>query len=674
MESLVLKAGEDVPDSIIPYCASVSLSTKPQTDVFVTGGINGIAVVKSVEAQLKQADHAVGSPITAIIAIDNSPLIVAGTYDGYICCIHVGRTVDADNQHTLSTTLLRKEKVSCRPVTTVCYQATTKKLAIVTTDSEDKSQVTIVCMEPNNIKIIGNFAPTSVDTLTWSKQDHKLLVSHNGSLSCFDIIQMTFENDANSECLWTRDTGLFHLRQMIPNNDGTMIYAIDGRRRGFYTIALLNAADSNDQLSSMHYKGNKESLLSASSCLLLDNAGDQLIIGTVSGETIILQLSNKDIWDIICTHSSAVTSICKTSNGFMTSSMDGTVTEHRKNDGHEQRTPATSSAQWDYLVELQRQHGNENTDSSINNDQNLLLYRRNESCVRPDKGSAEVIEVNVDQIIEIKKNGLSNEQKDKVLLYSQSLNDIRDIKSQLCSDYNNGATLSDHIYVLTELGEAGLYESKENDEYIVIDSREFSSKKDVIVDLKNEIIKLEDIARNLSSNTKLLEWTQRLLQLQVHDALEESKDWQQLRVNNHLRQIVNGTAVSEDTALTNSLDQMSIVENIHKSQLDTYQQASLRLMEQLKSIEEENQLLKRQTEEANEKISQRKKEYSSVSEVKSKEANQKDKMRQILKSRKLADEVRSQENHITELNSQLTKLRARTYPNFQSSTNNNMRV
>ena len=112
-----------------------------------------------------------------------------------------------------------------------------------------------------------------------------------------------------------------------------------------------------------------------------------------------------------------------------------------------------------------------------------------------------------------------------------------------------------------------------------------------------------------------MEWTQRLLQLQVHDALEESKDWQQLRVNNHLRQIVNGTAVSEDTALTNSLDQMSIVENIHKSQLDTYQQASLRLMEQLKSIEEENQLLKRQIEEANEKISQRKKEYSSISEV-----------------------------------------------------------
>ena len=112
-----------------------------------------------------------------------------------------------------------------------------------------------------------------------------------------------------------------------------------------------------------------------------------------------------------------------------------------------------------------------------------------------------------------------------------------------------------------------------------------------------------------------MEWTQRLLELQVHDALEESKDWQQLRVNNHLRQIVNGTAVSEDTALTNSLDQMSIVENIHKSQLDTYQQASLRLMEQLKSIEEENQLLKRQIEEANEKISQRKKEYSSISEV-----------------------------------------------------------
>lgn len=106
-----------------------------------------------------------------------------------------------------------------------------------------------------------------------------------------------------------------------------------------------------------------------------------------------------------------------------------------------------------------------------------------------------------------------------------------------------------------------------------------------------------------------------MLELQVHDALEESKDWQQLRVSNHLRQIVNGTAVPEDTALTNSLDQMSIIENIQKSQLDTYQKASLRLMDQLKSTEEENQLLKSQIEEANEKISQRKKEYSSILEV-----------------------------------------------------------
>ena len=106
-----------------------------------------------------------------------------------------------------------------------------------------------------------------------------------------------------------------------------------------------------------------------------------------------------------------------------------------------------------------------------------------------------------------------------------------------------------------------------------------------------------------------------MLELQVHDAHEESKDWQQLRVSNHLRQIVNGTAVPEDTALTNSLDQISITENIQKSQLDTYQKASLRLMEQLKSTEEENQLLKSQIEEANEKISQRKKEYSSILEV-----------------------------------------------------------
>lgn len=496
----MLKAGEGVSNTIIPHCASVLLSTKPHVDVYITGGIDGILNIFSnqcnnLQGAELQVNHAVGSPITAIIAIDNSPLIVAGTYDGYIYCIHVGRAVDADKQDTLSTTMLLKEKVSCEPVTKVCYQETTKKLAIVTMDSEGKCQVTIMCMEPNSMKVIGKFNPPSLDTLTWSNDDYKVLVSHNGSLSCFDIIQMTFENDANAECLWTRDTGLSHLHEMIPNND--WIYAIDGRKRGFHTIALLNAADSNDQLSTMHYKG-EESLSSASSCLLLDNTRDQIILGTVSGETIILQLSNKDKWDIISAHSSAITAICKTRNGFLTSSMDGTVTDHRKNDGQQQHTGATSSAQWDYLVNSPSQmtclQANEGKET-------LLLFRRNESCVRPNKASAEtgsgVIELNMNEVIEIKKNGLSNEQKDSILLYSlqsidklQTLNDIRDLKSHLYNDFN-GATLSNHIYVVAELGEPGLYESKENDEYIVIDSREFSSKKDAIASLKNEIAKLE---------------------------------------------------------------------------------------------------------------------------------------------------------------------------------------
>jgi hypothetical protein len=121
--------------------------------------------------------------------------------------------------------------------------------------------------------------------------------------------------------------------------------------------------------------------------------------------------------------------------------------------------------------------------------------------------------------------------------------------------------------------------------------------------------------QKLQSELRLLEWTKGLLDLQARDALEEVKDWQQLRVSNHLRQIINGTALSEEKALTNSLDKLSIAEDIQKSQLLAYERESERIANQIKTKEAENQVLEVQIEDAKEGIKKSQKEYAAFSEV-----------------------------------------------------------
>ena len=119
----------------------------------------------------------------------------------------------------------------------------------------------------------------------------------------------------------------------------------------------------------------------------------------------------------------------------------------------------------------------------------------------------------------------------------------------------------------------------------------------------------------LESEIKSLKWNHEHLKLQVHDALEETKDWEQLRVTNHLRQVTEGKIVSDEKALANSLDKLAIAEDIQKSQLLMYERETERLASQIQSTEAENQLLKRQIEDTKAKITKSKEECSSILEV-----------------------------------------------------------
>lgn len=196
------------------------------------------------------------------------------------------------------------------------------------------------------------------------------------------------------------------------------------------------------------------------------------------------------------------------------------------------------------------------------------------------------------------------------------------------------------------------------------------------------------MTEKLQQEIKQLESHQERLQLQIAAALDEVKAWQNLRVSNHLRQVVDGKAVSEEKALTNSLDKLAIAEGFQKSQLQMYERESERLANQIKTTEAENELLKVQIQDAQEKIAKREMEYNSIAEVrvsilctkwdayyfesntficmqvKNKTSNQQDKMSKLMRRKRLADEVQMQEKAIAGLRSQLKVLRARTFPHF----------
>ena len=355
IESVLSHVGPGVSNAINPYCVVVTLSMKPPQEVWVKGGIEGELIITQHhnaddDVKSQQTTYAIDAPVTALIGIENSPLVVVGSLNGCVECIHISRDATSTCPNSLIVTSLMKIHASPHSVVTqICYQKSTKKLAFLTKSTSDNNcQVSIACLEPNNMKVIGQFSSANViDTLLWDSNDFKLFAGHGSSISCYNVIGMTFQNDAEVECLWTRDAGIACFREMRLNSAGNIIYAIDGKRRGFYTIALLNAADSNEKLPTMYYQGDID--CSASSCLLLDDSAGEIIVGSVSGEISICQFSNKSEWEIIASLSCAVTSVLVTSFGFCSIGMDGSVMEHRRTPVRNERLE-TSCMQWDFLV------------------------------------------------------------------------------------------------------------------------------------------------------------------------------------------------------------------------------------------------------------------------------------------------------------------------------------
>lgn len=342
MKTKVLLDGEQ--GAIAPHCTVVTLSSKPPSQVLVVGGIDGNLKILSYKlaagVNVEESLHtiSIGSPVTSLATVDNSPLVIVGGYDGSVQCIHIMKDKEA-----LNTTVLMNVKVSSQAVTKLCYQESTRKLAIATTyDTGD--QVTIVCLEPNNMKVIGRFETSSIYALTWGRDDFKLLLALDGSISCYNTIGMTFDNYVDAELLWNRQLEIPQIRQMTMNDAGSVLYAVDGKRDGFYIISLMNTGDPQDELTAV-YSGNAE--CSASYSLLCLDRGN-IVVGSVSGEVSTCEIGDENKWKSVSALSCAVTSLCAVGNGFVLGGMDGSLLECNIKEGD--MSTSTSSSRWDYLV------------------------------------------------------------------------------------------------------------------------------------------------------------------------------------------------------------------------------------------------------------------------------------------------------------------------------------
>ena len=538
-----------------PYCVPVTLSSKPATNVLVIGGISGelsISPPSGGETKLRTINHTLNSPITALIAIDDSPLVVAGTYDGCIHCIYINRIIDSDVEEALSVVTLLQLHVSSKEITQICYQPSTKKLAFVTSIN-DNCQLTVACLEPNNMKVIGAFnAPLGVSSLAWGHDEYQLFVAHDNSISCHNVIEMTFEDDGGAECLWTKTcTGITNFHQMIIDDTGHMVYAINRMRRGVYSIGLVSSEDSKDELSIMHY-GDDVISSSASSCLLIDD--EHIIVGSISGEISMCQASAKDSWKtLVDKHSCAVTSLFFDNDGFMSVGLDGCRLAHNKQ-GRE-RSIVPSSTNWDYLVsdeiylqyifscniksspffntQLQLNLDSATiTDVSDYNANHGVLYREEYICpmeeTNYDESKIQLLHTN--DIIAIKTYMFSN---DILYLYPlnadlvashpdtgakhrlQSLFDVQNLQVHLQNEFKQGWT-GDKIFVETVMGELGLISLNESDAFIVVDSNVISTKRREIAGFRKEIFELSVCLFWLDSyfyvSTLLLIYPSKLLQ------------------------------------------------------------------------------------------------------------------------------------------------------------------
>ena len=634
--------------SATPYIAVVTLTCKPVISVLVSGGIDGKLRISLDYCQsdsdnkdtLEFTSLDIVSSITSMIAIENSPLIAVGTSRGEFFCIHVGSKKSTTSSKTkISATVITKEKTPNKKISLLAYQSSTKKLAM---GGLGESSLSIVCMEPNNMKIIGVIQiseSNKMSALSWSNDDFRLIVGNeNGLVTCYNVLGMTFEH-SKVDCLWTKKMKEVVCQRGYAKNETGDMFLFD-LRNGIYCIdhsILSGDCSSNDDeiKSKCLWKDDPTPTTVGFGSCIFATAGT-IILGSQSGDVSIFNIAEKEEGTQIVSsgsyHACPVGSLCLSAGGtILSSGVDGTIFAHKLTKsalGSQMKTSMCStSLQWDYLLPVEMDGF-----AMINSETNDCEGGGGDESIPELTSQLKLLRLSGMQ--EIRRNmsmGIEEMQTKGFLLNPNKIqNNKENDKLDIVFLQLERATMVEHtlksslsvtgVLVNIEVGDHWLSRNlfAKHHDFVIVGSQAILSLKESISSLvkQSDILNLQQ--GTLQKEISELKWNNRLFHLRVADASEECDDWNFLRVTSHLKKTMNGAVDSEEKFVATAVEKLTRMQGMHEAQLQKSKRDTVRYSNEIKQKERENNILHDQMKAVRANIIEREKIFHEITKVRAK--------------------------------------------------------
>ena len=178
--------------------------------------------------------------------------------------------------------------------------------------------------------------------------------------------------------------------------------------------------------------------------------------------------------------------------------------------------------------------------------------------------------------------------------------------------------------------------------------------------------KIKDLRKRINS----MKWDHELLGLVEKNFKELYTDLQLLRVSNQLKMVIAGDkGETEEIKITRAEDRLAKKTSVHGNKIVERQKRNYQIQSMIRKKQGENQKLQAQLEELERTVQKKESVSKQVSgeDEECQGASSEQKMKRILKRRKLVDLCKDQESEIAALSVEVDRLRQRTFPSFSRS-------
>jgi len=358
--------------SIITGLSPLMLAGKSAYSIMLSGGLDGKVKVwkDSVAPSLQGGNnfpHCIAtldlkSPLTSIVDLNGYPIFCAGTSDGKIVFVHVGRKLGSMNASETSRnvimTIIKEQKLCLHALTHMKYNSKSRRLAV---GSSSLGLVFILNTEPQELKVLGVASTpdsSQLASIAWRNDEPSYLLVGNktGKLSCYDTSTMIGERKPILP-LWAYQLpgvrNLFDFSQSFKLGESKYLFVAHNDCNGIECFEMpegpINVSKSLIQRVRFVKCGNK-----GGSFILMSPRAGIMITGSLNGDINLFKCRKNGQLELMSTHhvhNSKVVSIALTGDALRlySSGMDASSFYFKINDfdGHE---ILKSSYEFDHLV------------------------------------------------------------------------------------------------------------------------------------------------------------------------------------------------------------------------------------------------------------------------------------------------------------------------------------